>query len=105
MPNLVARGLRTDFLVLTEIARHPDGRLQGLSQRAMKACDDIMNAFTRLEGDEEGERLVDGMMQKCREMAWEVMGDLSEENLGKVCTRSTEEREARMWAMGHWFVC
>jgi len=105
VPNLVARGLRTDFLVLTEIARHPDGRLQGLSQRALKACDDIMNAFTRFEGDEQGDRLVDDMLQRCREMAWQVLGRLDEGSLKKACARSPEKREARMWAMGHWYVC
>ena len=103
VPNAVARGLRTDFLVLTEVARHPDGRLQGLSQRAMKACDDIMNAFTRFEGDEQGDRLVDGMMQKCREMAWQVLGTLDERGLSKACTRTSERREAKMWAIGHWY--
>jgi hypothetical protein len=108
-PNPVARGLRNDFRVLTEVARHPDGRLQGLSQRALKACDDIMNAFMRDEGDEEkgsslnGEgRLVDDMIAKCRGIAWQVLGSLDEKGLQRSCMRKSDEREGKIWTTGHW---
>lgn len=108
-PNPVARGLRNDFRILTEVARHPDARLQGLAQRALKACDDIMNAFMRHEGDEEqgsslkGEgRSVDDMIGRCRETAWAVLGSLDKEGLQRSCMRNDEKREGKIWTMGHW---
>lgn len=98
-----ARALRYDFRILTEVARHPDGRLQGLSQRALKAADDIMNTFRRRAGDTE-DGFVDGIISKCRSIAWGVLGQLDEAGLQQVCTRSNQPREGKMWAIGHWLV-
>ena len=103
VPNLEARALRYDFRILTEVARHPDGRLQGLSQKALKAADDIMNTFRRREGDLE-DGFIDDIIQHCRKLAWGVLGQLDQEGLKGVCMRSTEQREGKMWAMGHWYV-
>jgi alpha-mannosidase len=103
VPDLEARGLRYDFRILAEVARHPDGRLQGLSQRALKAADDIMNTFRRRQGDVQ-DGFIANIIQQCRSIAWDVLGDLDKDNLKKVCMRDTSPREGKMWAMGHWCV-
>lgn len=105
VPNLEARGLRTDFRILMEVARHPDAKLFGLGQRALRACDDIMNAFRRVAGDgADNFAGADAMIGGLRSIAWEVLGDLDEESLQKVCVRDTQDRDAKVWAIGHWWV-
>jgi alpha-mannosidase len=86
VPNQHARGLRHDFSLLVEIARHPDAKLYGLSQRALKAADDIMNRFQRLSGERER----DDMLISCREIAKSVLGDKAE-----------WRKDGKIWAIGH----
>lgn len=75
----------------------------GLGQRALKACDDIMNRFRRIEGDENDNFAgVDSMINECRKIAWSVLGSLDEESLKKVCVWNKEDKEAKIWAIGHW---
>jgi hypothetical protein len=75
----------------------------GLGQRALKACDDIMNKFRRVKGDTENNyEKVDKMIQECREIAWSVLGRLDEDGLKEVCVWNTRDKEAKVWAIGHW---
>ena len=105
LPNLPVRALKTDFRILTELARHDQAKQFGLSQRALKACDDIMNKFRRVKGDtEDNFRGVDGMIQELREIGWSVLGKLDEEGVRGTCIWDKEDREARVWAIGHWYV-
>jgi hypothetical protein len=77
--------------------------MMGLGQRALKACDDIMNRFRRRAGDEDDNyKKVDEMIQECRRIAWTVLGELDEEGLKKVCVFNKEDKEAKVWAIGHW---
>lgn len=101
-PNLEVRGLRTDFLILMQIARQPEAKVSGLAQRAMKACNDIMNTFRRVDGDEQNHSLVEPIVADCRHIAWEVLGALDEAGLKGLMTRDTGKRDAKIWAIGHW---
>lgn len=103
VPNLGVRALKVDFRILTEVARHPGAKGMGLGQRALKACDDIMNRFRRVEGDEKNNfARVDSMISDCRKIAWVVLGSLDDEDLQKVCVWATGAREGKVWAIGHW---
>jgi alpha-mannosidase len=105
LPNLPVRALKTDFRILTELARHDQAKQFGLSQRALKACDDIMNRFRRVKGDTENNfKGVDKMIEELREISWSVLGRLDEEGLRGTCIWDKGEREARVWAIGHWYV-
>lgn len=61
-----------------------------------------MNTFRRVEGDEENPALLDDVVDKCRKIAWEVLGPLDEESLKKLCVWNRDERAANIWAIGHW---
>ncbi len=63
-----------------------------------------MNTFRRIEGDDKDLGLVDDMVQKCREIGWDVLGRLDDDGLRKGCLGNREEREAKIWAIGHWCV-
>jgi hypothetical protein len=103
LPNLPVRALKTDFRILTELARHPQAQQFGLGQRALKACDDIMNRFRRVKGDiDNGFEVVDRMIRELREISWDVLGRLDEEGLRGTCIWDKEDREAKVWAIGHW---
>lgn len=105
VPNYHARGLRNDFRLLTEIARHPDAKTFGLSKKAYKACDDIMNRFKRTAGDQANNFAgVDAMLQECRKIGWDVIGSLDEESLKQVAVNNLDVIEAKVWAIGHWYV-
>lgn len=102
VPNLPMRNLHTDFRILAQVARSPDASTSSLAQRALKACNDIMNTFRRVEGDEEDKGLLDGMAQKCRDIAWGVLGSLDEASTKKLAVWDKSEREAKIWGIGHW---
>jgi len=105
LPNLPVRALKTDFRILTEVARHDQAKQMGLAQRALKACDEIMNNFRRTKGDtDNGFEKVDEMIQRLREISWGVLGKLDEEGLKGTCVWDRGEREAKVWAIGHWYV-
>jgi hypothetical protein len=64
-----------------------------------------MNRFRRVKGDINNNfEGVDGMVQELREIAWGVLGRLDEVGLGGTCVWDTREREAKVWAIGHWYV-
>lgn len=101
VPNPHARGLRTDFRILAEISRHPSAQTTGLAQRCLKACDDIMNTFRRT-ADQTSEEL-DAMLLRCREVGWKILGNLAEEQVKELAVwKGNEERDADIWAIGHW---
>jgi alpha-mannosidase len=103
LPNPHARGLRTDFRILTEISRHPAAQATGLAQKALTVCNDIMNTFIRL--DEETPEQLDALLQKCRKIGWKVLGELSEEQVKEMTVwkaKTETERPAEIWAIGHW---
>lgn len=103
LPHLDVRGLRTDFRILSQIARHPASQGSGLGQRALRACDSIMNHYRILEDlTPEG---FDERIKECRKKAWEVYGDLDQEGLRRLCLWSNDkDADAQIWTIGHWFV-
>jgi len=64
-----------------------------------------MNKFRRVKGDtEDNFSGVDGMIQELREISWGVLGKLDEEGVRGTCVWDKWDREARVWAIGHWYV-
>lgn len=64
-----------------------------------------MNKFRRRAGDADNNfEQVDEMIQECRRIAWTVLGKLDEQGLKKVCVWNKDEKEAKVWAIGHWCV-
>ena len=91
-----ARALHTDFVVLTQMARVPNGERSSLSRRALVATNRIMSAFHRRAGDEENGQL-DRIVGQCRDIAAEVLGDVSK-------VPSSAKRSTKIWGIGHWSV-
>lgn len=64
-----------------------------------------MNKFRRVKGDmDDNYKGVDNMIQELREISWSVLGRLDEDGLKGTCVCDKSEREARVWAIGHWYV-
>jgi hypothetical protein len=64
-----------------------------------------MNKFRRVKGDTENNfEGVDKMIQELREISWSVLGRLDEDGLKGTCIWDKGDREARVWAIGHWYV-
>ena len=64
-----------------------------------------MNKFRRVKGDmDDNYKGVDKMIQELREISWSVLGRLDEDGLKGTCVWDKSEREARVWAIGHWYV-
>ena len=64
-----------------------------------------MNKFRRVKGDTENNlQGVDKMIQELREISWSVLGKLDEEGVRGTCIWDKGDREARVWAIGHWYV-
>lgn len=85
-----AVALQVDFQILSQIARAPDRDESSVSQRALKACNDIMNAFRRRDGDQE---LVDSVVDQCRSIARSVLGKMD---------GTQPSGDAKIWGIGHW---
>ncbi|WVQ85168.1 hypothetical protein IAT38_007333 [Cryptococcus sp. DSM 104549] len=84
-----AAALRTDFQILHQLVRHPNGAQSSLSRRALKAANDIMNAF-RSDTPE----LIDTTVKEGRAIAAEVIGDSSK-------ALEEDEDKLQIWAIGH----
>ena len=89
-----ARALRTDFLVLTQMARVANGERSSLSRRALVATNRIMSTFHRRAGDDKTGQL-DKIVKACRDIAAEVLGDVSV--IGEPASKAT-----KIWGIGHW---
>ena len=103
IPNIEARGLWLDFRILAQVARSTENRASSLAPRALHACNEIMNAFRRFDGDEQDPSLLDDVLRKCRDIAWGVLGPLDAG--GKALTaphKQIDTEKAKIWAIGHW---
>lgn len=85
-----AVALQIDFQILSQIAREPRKAESSVSQRALKACNDIMNTFRRRDDDEER---IDDVVKECREIAKRVLGDVG---------AAEPTGDAYIWGIGHW---
>jgi hypothetical protein len=64
-----------------------------------------MNKFRRIKGDTDNNyEGVDEMIQELRQISWSVLGNLDEDGLKGTCFWDKGDREARVWAIGHWYV-
>ena len=100
IPNLPVRGLNFDFQILSQVARVPDASSSSLAQRALKACNDIMSSFAMPENDDS--KALDEMINRCRRIGWEVLGQLDEKSLQATVVWDRENRDAQVWGIGHW---
>jgi hypothetical protein len=89
-----AMALRTDFLVLTQMARVANGERSSLSRRALVATNRIMSTFHRRPDDDKTGK-IDKVIKTCRDIAAEVLGDVSA--IGKPASKAT-----KIWGIGHW---
>lgn len=90
-----ARALQIDFKVLTQLARAEEGERWAVSRRALRAANEVMNAFRRSKGDEESGQL-DLIVSRCREIARSVLGDIDRDGTSK------PSRNIMVWGIGHW---
>lgn len=73
-----------------------------VSQRALKAANDIMNMFGSSDNYHTDEE-VDAMVQRCRTIAGTVLGPRDEESRKRLCTFDPQSgADAKMWSIGHW---
>jgi len=102
--NTEGRALALDFQSLRQIAQDPQASTSGISQRALKACNDIMNHFTRWHGDEEDGSLA-RVISECRRISQSVLGRLDKEAIQDLTTHNPDcAPGAKLWAIGHWWV-
>ena len=100
--NTEGRALELDFQSLCQIAHDTQASTSGISQRALKACSDIMNHFTRWRGDAEDGSL-DKAILECRQISQSVLGKLDKEAIGDLTIYNADcAPEAKLWAIGHW---
>ena len=106
IPNRVARDLWIDFRILQQVAKFTDNKASSLPKKALKACNDIVSAFKREPEDEKDPKILEGMLQRCREIAWEILGPLDPKSLQKLIPHNTKGgvKDANIWAIGHWSV-
>jgi hypothetical protein len=90
-----ARALQIDFKVLTQLARAEEGERWAVSRRALRAANEVMNAFHRSKGDEKNGDL-DLVVSRCREIARSVLGHIDKDGTSK------PSRAAMIWGIGHW---
>lgn len=100
--NAQAVALDADFDMLRQIGSTPTADSSSISQRALKAANDIMNTFGASDHCNSAEE-VDDLVKRCRAMAARVLGRMDEEDRKKLCTFDKDcAPDAKMWAIGHW---
>lgn len=76
----------------------------GNCTKGPKACNDIMNHFTRWPGDETDGSL-SRVLRKCRDISQTVLGSLDSKGISKTITHDPNcAPDAKIWAIGHWYV-
>lgn len=65
-----------------------------------------MSTFQRVEDDAPNALTVrEDNIQQCRNIAWEVLGDLDEEGLKRTAVHKVRDGEkTHIWGIGHWYV-
>jgi hypothetical protein len=101
LPHSEARALRADFVILTQIARAPNSGASSSAAKALKAANAIMSTFRRRLGDVEDGSL-DAVIQRCRLVAWKVLGPLDKKGIAKLRASQAEVEDVKIWATGHW---
>lgn len=103
VPNYEARGLWQDFRILAQVARSTEMKASSLAPRALHACNEIMSAFRRFDGDTEDPSSLDDCLHKCRDIAWGVLGPLDQESKALTAPhKQMKTDQAKIWAIGHW---
>ncbi len=103
LPNIPVRDMHADFRALRQIAASTENRASDLSRRALKAANNLVNAFHRVEGDEKNPDLLLPVIDECRKIAWGILGPLSESDRAKLAPSDSKvQADAKVWAIGHW---
>ena len=101
LPRMEARRLDIDFQILRQIAdTEEEGASRDLSMRALNAANEIMNSFTRMNGDADDGTLGD-IVAKCRAIASSVLGNVLTEGETRSFQHVSDE-DLKIWAIGHW---
>jgi hypothetical protein len=96
------QALELDFQSLRQIAQDSQSNTSRISQRALKACNDIMNHFTRGNNDQEDGSLAQ-VIRECRQISQSVLGRLDREAVSELTTHNPDcAPQATLWAIGHW---
>lgn len=102
--NSEAVALEADFIILRQIGAAEDRATSSISQRALKAANAIMSVFGASDHCEDREQVAE-LVKKCRAIAASVLGQMGAEDRKKLCTADKGAApDAKMWAIGHWFV-
>jgi hypothetical protein len=105
LPNIPIREMYADFRALQQISLSKENRASDLPRRALKAANELVNSFIRVDGDEEDPDLLLPVIDKCRKIAWEILGSLSESDKANLAPSDPKVQEgAKIWAIGHWYV-
>ena len=99
IPNHEARGLWMDFRMLRQVATNDKSPTSSLSPKALRACNEIMNTFRRVPGDAQDATLACQRINRCRQIAAEVLGSLDQ---GLVTNQAYRADHTNVWAIGHW---
>lgn len=86
------------------MGRNEEMKVSSLPQRALHACNQIMSTFRRFEDDHpDAMTLRQDNLQKCRDIAWEVLGRLDEDGLKRTAVHKVRDGEKTyIWGIGHW---
>jgi hypothetical protein len=103
VPRSEARALKADFVILTQIARSPNAGASSSAAKALKAANTIMSTFRRTPDDVEDGSL-DEIIQRCRRIAWKILGPLDKKGITKLRASQAELNNVKIWATGHWQV-
>jgi hypothetical protein len=100
LANSLGRALELDFQSLRQVSEDPIR--SGIAQKALKACNDIMNRFTRWPGDDTDGAL-SRVLHECRSISQAVLGPLDAAGISKTTTHDPNcAPDAKIWAIGHW---
>ena len=101
LPDIDIRAMQLDFRILRQITQSTQNRASDLPRRALKAANEMMNAWHRVPGDEENRDLLKPIIEKCRKIGWQVLGSLTNEDRARLCPSLSDSRPAEIWAIGH----
>ena len=103
LPHMAIRAMQTDFVILRQIAQSTQNKASDLPRRALKAANALVSAFHRVDGDEENPDLLLPVITECRNIAWEILGPLSDSDRAKLAPSDPKvQADAKVWAIGHW---
>ena len=100
IPDVEVRGLAQDFEILRQVAKSKHNPISSLPQRALRACDEIMDTFRRPIAGQDDPSLLHALLSKCRSIAHEVLGEV--DSPIPPVSEAVSATQPKIWAIGHW---